>query len=474
MEFGLLVVLAQDNCYTGNMKRRIVAVLLFVLVGVFFVASYFLMTTSGEDVLQGANTPPNVLGDAMAAFSYNARLSDMYAWSVINFFGYQYVFGVDTVFRLVDVVMGVGVIYCIAYLALGQRLQLRLRDAAVFAMGFLAVFLTPFGRVFYVGFSIIHNYLLIAIISLVFALPYLRKLRGGEVGKGLGFALVMLVAGVVFGCSSNLVPVAFLLTLATVLIVRMVRTRKVMAVLRRVERWEILSVVGILIGMGIEYLLGPGVSGYINNGYAVDYDYVSMTQMFTTPGESIARLVKHLVFNFGRVLAPVIIILMVVAIVVVVRQWWQKGKIKGAFIIRPEAHGVVAVLAVFVFWHVLIAVQLAAPVRILSSAYLAAVIAILIILNEWTRKWRMRLASVLLVVGVGTIVMIRMALAVQYHEKAGLVLDKIRESEGAIVCVTREEVRGYELPLIHLGQEDMLADWAMPQRVYGKEVVWCE
>ena len=40
--------------------------------------------------------------------------------------------------------------------------------------------------------------------------------------------------------------------------------------------------------------------------------------------------------------------------------------------------------------------------------------------------------------------------------------------------MTREEVKSRVLPVIYLGQEDMLAEWAMPAKVLGKEVVWCE
>lgn len=456
------------------MKRKVLAGLLFGLVGVFFGVSYFLITTSGEDVFQGAGTAPDVLSDMGAAFLHNARLPDMYAWSVINFFDYQYSFGVDTIFRLVDVAMGIGMIYLMTYLALGRKLRLQLKDAVVFALGFLMIFLSPHGRVLYAGFSAIHNYLLIGVISLAFAVPYLKRVRGEETKSGLGVGLGMLVAGVVFGISSNLTPIAFLLTFGTVMVVEMVRTKKIKEVIRKLKLWEVLGVVGIVIGMGVAYVGGPGVSGYFENGYGAEYDYVSVGEMMSASGESVVRIVRHLMNNFGRVLGPAVLVLIVLAGVrVVCGKVRREGKL-GWLPAEAEVQRVLVVLGIFVLWHVLIAAQLSAPIRILLPAYLAAVIMTMILAREWTQGWKMEALGVLLLVGVAAVVGVRTVLAWQYHKKAGLVLRKVRESETEVVCVTREEVKSRVLPMIYLGQEDMVADWAMPEKIYDKEIVWCE
>ena len=236
-----------------GVTRKILAGLLFGLTAVFFVVSYFAITTSGEDVYQGAGTEPAVLEDMGAAFQHNARIPDMYAWAVINFFDYQYSFGVDTVFRLADVALGVGMLYLMTYVALGRKVRLELKDAVIWALGFLMIFLTPHGRVLYAGFSAIHNYLLIVMITLGFGLWYLKRMRGEEMRWRWWQAGLMLLAGVVFGLSSNLTPVAFLITFVGVLVIRMVREKKIGEVLKRLRVWEILGVVGILIGMAVAY-----------------------------------------------------------------------------------------------------------------------------------------------------------------------------------------------------------------------------
>ena len=101
--------------------RKILTGALFILPVVFFGVCYFLMTVWGEDIIQGAGTTPDVWNDIKGAFMHNSRLSDMYAWTVINFFDFQYSFGVDTIFRLIDVVMAAGIFYLMTSMMLGRR-----------------------------------------------------------------------------------------------------------------------------------------------------------------------------------------------------------------------------------------------------------------------------------------------------------------------------------------------------------------
>ena len=62
----------------------------------------------------------------------------------------------------------------------------------------------------------------------------------------------------------------------------------------------------------------------------------------------------------------------------------------------------------------------------------------------------------------------------KYHEKTARVLERIRDSQDSVVCVNREDVRSETLPFVYLGQEPMLVEWAMPQIVYGREIVFCD
>lgn len=444
--------------------QKVWAWLVVGLTVLFFGVCYFGIVTSGEDIHQGANQPAAVWEDMTAAFRHNGRLPDMYAWAVINFFDYQYSFGVDTVFRLVDVVLGVGMIYMMVRIALGERVKLNLRTALLWGLAFCAIFLTPHGRVLYAGFSAIHNYLLIAVITLGFGLMYLQSR-----GQKCWLSPVMLMFGVVFGLSSNLTPIVFLLTAGIWLIAKMVREKKIMAVLQRVKIWQWLGAIGILLGMAVAYIGGPGVSGYLDSGYTAEYDYVSISDVLNNPVESVVKLAKHCVSNFGRVLLPLAIIVALVAGLKML------GKQRGAWKLSEQSRKTVTLLLIFMVMHVAIAVQLAAPIRILLPAYLAGVVVTLVLAKEWLTGWKVNVALAGVTVVTLAIVVVRTVLAVDYYRKAGQVLQKIEQYDALdVVCVTPEEVRSRVLPVIYLGQEDMLADWAMPEWIYEKEVVWCE
>lgn len=455
--------------------RKVIAGLLFGLTAVFFITSYFGITTSGEDVFQGAGTTPAVLEDAKAAFAHNARIPDMYAWSVINFFDYQYSFGIDTIFRLIDVALGIGMLYLITYIILGRKLEFELKDALIWTLCFLMLFLTPHGRVLYAGFSAIHNYLLIAIISLGFTLPYLRKLRGAKINSTWWRAALMLLAGLAFGLSSNLTPIAFLLTFALILIIQTIHEKSLRTTLKHLETWEILGILGILIGMAIAYLGGPGVSDYLQNGYATEYNYISLETLFTAPGSSIISLAKHLINNTARVLLPALALLATVAIIRLLRKkfkpnseslvWWPPEK---------STQNLLIVLAIFITFHILIATQLNAPIRILLPAYLAAIIMTMALVQTWTSHWQLNILSLVILLLTFLVVGTKIALTVNYHQKSNAILKKIQNSTEPTICITREEVHSSALPIIYLGQEDMLADWAMPAKIYNKEITWCE
>ena len=270
-----------EDSSRGSKLSIILSLILYAIPLIFFIICYFLIITSGEDIYQGANTTPDIIGDSIAAFNYNARLSDMYAWSVINFFDYKYSFGIDTIFRLLDVAMGMGIIYLMTYFALGHKPRLKISDATWFLFCFVMIFLTPHGRTLYAGFSVVHNYLIITLSTLVFLLPFIRLARNQTTQNKAWFALYMLVVGFAFGFSSNLTPIAFLITYA------IAKTYSVIKHRSKINKWEVTGVIGTLVGISIQYLLGPGVASYINGDYSITYDYVSIGKMFSEPFASI-------------------------------------------------------------------------------------------------------------------------------------------------------------------------------------------
>ncbi len=435
--------------------KRILAAVLYVLPVLFFVVAYFGLVSTGEDILQGAGNLKNgnaidFVGDVSASFQNNGRLTDMYAWSVIDFFDYQFNFGVDTIFRMLDVAMVVGVFYMMAYMVLGRKLKLQIKDAAVFACGFLALILTQHGRVFYAGFSVIHNYMMGIFIFLAFLLPYIKWLRGEKIGKVWYYGLPVL--GVVFGMSAALTPLAFLVT-ATIYIIYMKAKEH-----RKIPLWFILGMVGVVVGFAVSNLLGPGAGNYAGNElYTATYDYIGFSEIFS--GSGIVKVLVHLASNFGRVLLPVLVLLVVLFV-------FAKKPVK----LEKDQLLAISFLAVFAIVLICGSFQVNAPLRILLPAYVVLVAAALAIFEEF----RTPHFGIMLCAGVLAVAITKCVLVGGYAEQSAKTFEYIRNSEAHDVCVDKEMVKSYNFPVVYLGQEDMVMEWATPEPIYDKSVKFCE
>lgn len=465
---------------TSRLKRLTIW-LLYLLPVVFFAICYFLITATEEDIAQGAGTTPDVWNDLVAAFRNNARLSDMYAWAVINFFDYQYSFGVDTIFRLIDIVAAVGVFLLMASVILGHRPRLKLKDALVFMGCFLMLILTPYGYTFYRGFSMTHNYLIIALAMLGFGLPFVRKLSGGEIPVAYRKWWVAIPMGLVFGMSANFPPLAFL---ATYIIVKLwqwwsLKRRNNERERVRLEAWEWMMIGGMLVSMLIGYVLGPGVSGYASDPmYVNTYDYVAISDVFQNFGGSVVRILKHMVVNFGRTLAPVLGVLFVGWILAWLKAKLSGGKIK-LLLEDKRQRRLLMGLAVFSGFVVLAGSQIIMPVRLCLPAYIALTIVAVILVRYWwgqavTEKISSVMAVIMIVLAVAAITL-RTVFAWDFHARVGEALAMIRDSESDIVCVNPNELQQRpKMPLSMFQQEET---FVLRQEnhyvIYGKKVTYC-
>lgn len=464
---------------SGKLKK--VAIwLLYLLPVVFFGICYFLLTATEEDIAQGAGTTPEVWKDLVAGFRYNARLSDMYAWAVINFFDYQYSFGIDTIFRLIDLLAVTGLLVLLTSVILGRRPRWQLKDALVFMGCFLMLVLTPYGYTLYRGFSMIHNYLIIALALIGFSLPFIRKVSGGEIPKFYRKWWVAIPMGLVFGMSANFPPLAFL---ATYIVVKAWQFWKIKRVggkyaEMRPEMWEVLMIGGMLVSMVIGYAFGPGLSNYASDPmYVTVYDYVKFGDIFQNFGGSVVRILKHVVMNFARTLAPVAAVLAGGLVVALVRAKRMGKKLT----ILPEdkkQRGLLAVLAVFSMFSVLAGSQIIMPVRLCLPAYLALMVATIMLLRGWFDGLGGRgigVMTVLMLLAAMVAIAIRTVFAWDFHERVGEALKMIRDAEEDVVCVNQEELQ--QRPKMPFGMFQQEETFVLRQEnnyiIYGKSVGYC-
>lgn len=438
--------------------------------------SYYVIVASGEDIFQGAGTEPDVFGDAIAAFNHSVRLADMFAWAVINFFDYTFSFGPDLWLRLMDVLAALSIFYMATYIALKRRPRFQVLDAATFAGIFLLVFLTSNGLTLYAGFSKIHNYLFITFFSLLFGIFYLRDLWGRKTLETWWFAGAMLILGFLFGFASNVTAIVFLLAVVIYGIHDFIRERAGFAARLKkfVFSWRFMGVIGILLSVALMYLVGSGLGDYETNpAYRVVCDYLPIGEIFDDIGLSIQKIFSHNVYNFGRFLLPFVVTLIPVAVYAVVKHWrsdFRKLKADANYL---------AAAGIFIFMHIFAMSQIIYPTRLVLPAYMFAAAVFFYVLRIIFEKSREKVklktwVLVLIVVLMSGVTALRTYFAVSYTVRIAPILEEIRTTEAESYCVDLKTATAESLPYIHLGQEDFLVDWAMPQTIYGKRIEYCE
>lgn len=459
------------------MFKKIISCLLYSLPIVFFIVCYFLIVTSGEDIFQGANTMPDIVGDSIAAFNHSARLADMYAWSSINFFDYTFSFGPDTIFRLLDVALAFLTFYLATFIALSRRPRLRLTDASVFAGIFLCVMLTSYGTTLYGGFSKIHNYLLISTVTLGFLLIFIKDLLGQKTFEKTRFlhnfaVPLMLILGFIFGLTSSVTAVAFLLTLPIFAIIQKI-TRQKITLKKFLLSWRGASLLGILLALFCIYIIGPGLADYdVNPVYRAVSDYLPLNEIFTNLGDSIKRIFLHNAFNFGRFLAPFVVIsvpTIIYALILKKKKLFSLPKFS-----QKEKNFFFFTLS-FIIVHIIALSQIYYYTRMVLPIYLLGLALFFYVLLRAFKKSQIPVPFALIEITLmGILIAIRTTFAIQYLNQVSPILENIKNGDETTYCVTPEQIKSRNLPYIYLGQEDFLVDWAMPQTVYDKTVDFCQ
>ncbi|MBR3257092.1 hypothetical protein IKG02_02305 [Candidatus Saccharibacteria bacterium] len=517
--------------------RKFLTFLLYSLPVAFFVVCYFLIVTSGEDIFQGANSAPNIIKDSFHAFYHSARLADMFAWSVINFFDYTFSFGFDTVFRLLDVFVAFLTFYMATFCVLGRRPAFRLKDALVFNLLFLSVMLTSNGPTIYSGFSKIHNYLFISFFSFLFFIPLLRRLQGRPFLiknlylRNLGFFLVSFL----FGFSSNVSGIVVLVALPVYILYEKLQ-KKPVPLKPFLKNYGASMLLGILLSLFIIYILGPGLADYSSSpAYLIVCDYLPLEELFSSPLPSLVRIIKHNIYNFGKFFFPFAVVS--VPIFIVLRREIKSFK---SHFSSHELNFLSASL-IFVVLHILALSQIFYPTRLLfplhlffSSVYFFVVFRLFCGYFSGTknphslerkptasnlssfsrhslsnpRNLKIFAISTCLVLSVA-VLSVRTAFAVEYLRQVKPTFDEIKNLSSASAsvssnssippdfsalstssnsstsldlsnpstpsdfCVPSSIYRSRNLPYFHLGQEDFLVDWALPETIYGVPVTFC-
>ncbi len=453
--------------------EKICSVILYLLPALFLAACYFLMTVTGEDLLQGAGLKGQYLYRAKNAFEYNARLSDMYAWGIIGAFDYIYSFGLDTVFRALDVLMGIGIVYIISYIGIGRRLKLCIGDALVFNTVFCAVFLDKNCESLYIAFSHIHNYLIIGIFTMIFYIPFARKAQGVVLPDGLCFKLGIMLLGFLFGFSSNITPIVFLISFFICMLIWLINVicnKTKINFKKIITSWETFAVLGVVFACILMYGIGKGFSTYINEGYINATDYISFNNIFSAPKYYIPKVLNHIYENFYEMF-PCIALLLIALIVEAAL--YGKNKQND----RSRA-GIIFVSCsmLFVVLHILAMSQIRIVLiaRLAMPAYFVALSAICFSVIDLIKQVDLNKAciclySIALIILSGTMVFDVAGHRYEYNRRIGEVVEAISKTENDFYYIPYTKNHIEKSEIFGFNQYGFVQDWVVGQvQVCGK------
>ena len=188
--------------------KVILCVVGYAMIPLFFVLLYLLMTETYEDIMQGnSGASKSVGGIINEIYNYIPRLGEFYQRIAVHFMTPQVSLGMDVVFRLITAMIASGTIYLSAVFIMGRKLKLEYKDVAICLSVLLFLMISIFSEAYTYRFSYANNYVLGLLVTVACLLPFRLKMDNNKWWNVVG----CLIVGFLFGISTELAPVAFLI-----------------------------------------------------------------------------------------------------------------------------------------------------------------------------------------------------------------------------------------------------------------------
>ena len=315
---------------TMKKKQKIIAIIIYSLIALFFFAEMLMKPISGEDAYQSecvskAETVGAYAACVRSSLNYIPRLGQTIHIMIISSFTTMPSLGINTLFRLIDALMSIGIIYMIVLLAHGRGPKLNYHDAITAALATTALLLSDFTQMFFFGFSNVHNYVPAVFFALVFFYQwfYGDNILKNSKHRGAHLAIFAICA-FCFSASLELNPfIAFLMIVsgAIIALIRKIKSRKINSYLRE----HIPALIGIVLGFVMQYVIGRGFAATV--GRSGNYHSSSkISGLWVDPIHAIPHFFNNTVLNYSNYLPYLFIA--IIALVILYRQNRRDTRIK--------------------------------------------------------------------------------------------------------------------------------------------------
>ena len=273
--------------------KVILCVVGYAMIPLFFVLLYLLMTETYEDIMQGnSGASKSVGGIINEIYNYIPRLGEFYQRIAVHFMTPQVSLGMDVVFRLITAMIASGTIYLSAVFIMGRKLKLEYKDVAICLSVLLFLMISIFSEAYTYRFSYANNYVLGLLVTVACLLPFRLKMDNNKWWNVVG----CLIVGFLFGISTELAPVAFLILVMGWVIVKFFKKEIIWKDLWGKYRLQTVAVIGLIVGL-VFFYVGGGIVERTGGNYGEIYDYVSPMGLLRQPMTTITRLIQHIWYN---------------------------------------------------------------------------------------------------------------------------------------------------------------------------------
>ena len=278
---------------TTSKRQQIISILCFLIVPLFFTILYFMMFMSYEDIFQKNMSANSSLSETLTyVYNYIPRIGEFYQRTAVRYMTITPSFSLDIFFRLMDVFFSTMLVYTCTYFILGRKPVIKTKDAVIYLVLFISMLLSKTGENFTYRFSYVNNYILALLISVVFLLPFRLQIKNAKWYHCLAFTII----GFLFGISTEIMPIAFLIIAFLYSIIKIKKTRTTPIVFLKQYKLQVFETIGLLAGLAFFYL-GAGLSYRTGGGYAEAYDYIGFGLLLHNPITFIYRFISHFWYN---------------------------------------------------------------------------------------------------------------------------------------------------------------------------------
>ena len=275
--------------------EKVVSIIIVGLIACFFCVEMFCKLPSGEDLLQATCKAEHAglsgyIDCVLAGWKNIPRIGEAYQHAVIPFFHNLPNFSLETLFRLIDVFLCVGIIYLIVYLTKGRQPEFSYKDSTLAALATFFLATSSFTQLFFKGFSNVHNYLIAVFFTLLFIKLWFFAPKRTKV-----MPVMCLIVGALAGCATELNPFVILGVIVSGALwahIRKMPKRKICQYLKA-HLWLI---IGIVLGLVIQAIVSKGWSASIGRSGSYG-ETLSISGIWQTPLTTIPQICRNIITN---------------------------------------------------------------------------------------------------------------------------------------------------------------------------------